>query len=377
MPFEPRSSVSLRREFVELARQEGACVRELCRRYAVSPTTAYKWLQRYAAVGAAGLQDKSRRPHTSPARSSGELEARVLGLRDEHPAWGARKLHAVLEREGLQVPAVSTVHAILKRHARIGLPGAARPAQPLQRFEHEAPNALWQMDFKGHFALGGEAGRCHPLTTLDDCSRFCLVLQACGDEKGTTVQGHLTGAFRRYGLPERMLMDNGSPWGSDAGHPFTPLTAWLIRLGIRVSHGRPYHPQTQGKEERFHRSLKAEVLAQPPPACLRRTQARFDTWREVYNCTRPHEALGMQVPAERYRPSSRTFPEVLPPIEYAPDDSVRRVQQEGWVSFRGRDVRVGRAFTGQPVALRPAPDADGLFDVFYCHQRIARVSLDA
>jgi transposase InsO family protein len=305
------------------------------------------------------------------------LEAQVLALRDEHPAWGARKLAHVLKRQGLEVPAVSTVHAILKRHARIGLPGASAPVQPLQRFEHAQPNALWQMDFKGHFALGAEAGRCHPLTTLDDCSRFCLVLQACADETGVTVQTHLTEAFRRYGMPERMLMDNGSPWGSDEGHPFTALTAWLIRRGVRVSHGRPYHPQTQGKEERFHRSLKAEVLAAPPPACLQRTQARFDAWREVYNCTRPHEALGMQVPAERYRPSSRPFEEVLPPIEYGPDDSVRQVQQQGWVSFRGRDFRVGRAFVGQPVALRPAPDADGHFDVFYCHQRIAAVSLNA
>jgi transposase InsO family protein len=247
--------------------------------------------------------------------------------------------------------------------------------QPLQRFEHEAPNGLWQMDFKGHFAL--EAGRCHPLTALDDHSRFCVLLQACADEKGLTVQGHLTQAFRRYGLPGRMLMDNGSPWGNAAGQPFTPLTVWLLRLGVRVSHGRPYHPQTQGKEERFHRTLKAEVLSGPARPCLQRTQAAFDAWREVYNCTRPHEALGMQVPASRYRPSTRAFPEALPPIEYGPDDSVRRVQAEGWLHFRGHALRVPKAFHGQPVALRPAPDVDGRFDVFYCHQRIAQVSLNA
>ena len=151
------------------------------------------------------------------------------------------------------------------------------------------------MDFKGHFALA--QGRCHPLTVLDDCSRFNLCLAACGNEQGETVQGHLRAAFRRYGLPEWIIVDNGSPWGDGPNTPYTPLGVWLLRLGIGLSHSRPYHPQTLGKDERFHRTLKAELLGGPPFGDLGHCQRAFDRWRIVYNCERPHQALDLDVPA--------------------------------------------------------------------------------
>jgi transposase InsO family protein len=261
--------------------------------------------------------------------------------------------------------------AILQRHGQIA-PEAAPQHTAWQRFEHDAPNRLWQMDFKGHFAL--LAGRCHPLTVLDDHSRFAVGLQACGDETGRTVQSRLTACFRRYGLPEALLVDNGPPWGSDAAHPYTPLTAWLRRLGVRVSHGRPYHPQTQGKDERFHRTLKAEVLGTRVLRDLAQCQRAFDRWREVYNLQRPHEALAMAVPASRYRVSPRAFPEVLPPIEYGPADLVRKVADGGELSYRNRTFRVGKAFRGYPVALRPTL-VDGVLDVFFCHQKVAQINL--
>src|SRR6266542_1835993 len=197
------------------------------------------------------------------------------------------------------------------------------------------------MDFKGHFAT--HAARCHPLTVLDDHSRFALGLLACPDQKTHTVQHRLSDIFRRYGLPERMTMDNGSPWGSNADG-FTPLTAWLIRLGIRVSHSRPYHPQTQGKDERFHRTLKLEVLRRYSFPDLNHAQSRFDIWRGTYNLERPHESLTMQVPASRYRPSPRCFPEALPSIEYDSKDLVRKVQNGGEIWFRGHPYKIGNAF---------------------------------
>ena len=217
-------------------------------------------------------------------------------------------------------------------------------------------------------------GRCHPLTVLDDHSRFAVGLEACANERGETVQARLTAVFRRYGLPERMLMDNGAPWGSDRAHPHTPLTAWLIRLGIQISHGRPYHPQTQGKEERFHRTLVAEVLRYQVFRDLVHCQAHLDQWRDVYNLQRPHQALQMAVPASRYQPSPRSFPDVLPPIEYGPDDIVRKVQAEGLISYQGRAFRLSKAFRALPVALRPTSE-DGILDVFYCHQKVARIDL--
>jgi transposase InsO family protein len=373
MPWNEVSIVLLRVEFVTLATAEGANVRELCRRYGITPRTAYKWIARFKAGGAEALADRSRRPSSCPRRSLGELEADVLRLRDRHPAWGGRKLRACLIADGATaVPAASTITAILRRHGRLD-PAATPAHRPVVRFEREAPNQLWQMDFKGHFAAG--AGRCHPLTVLDDHSRFNIGLIACSDERDETTRGHLTALFRRYGLPDRILCDNGSPWGTaGSGQRYSSLGVWLLRLGIGLGHGRPHHPQTQGKDERFHRTLKAEVIQGRPFADLAECQRRFDPWREVYNHRRPHEALNLAVPASRYRPSDRPFPEVLPVWEYGPGDQVRKVACDGTISFRGRPIDLGKAFRGEHVAVRPASD-DGLFGIFFGVHQVAQADL--
>jgi transposase InsO family protein len=372
MPWQEVSIMSLRREFVTLATTEGVSLRELCRRFGISAPTAYKWLGRYAAEGVIGLLDRSRRPKRSPTQTSQEMEDLVLGVRDAHPVWGGRKIRRrLLDRGSDLVPSASTITAILRRHDRLA-PEGSTAHRPWQRFEHPEPNQLWQMDFKGHIPLGH--GRCHPLTVLDDHSRFALGLEACGDERGETVQGHLTTLFRHYGLPDRILMDNGSPWGQDVDHPYTPLTVWLLRLGVGVSHGRPYHPQTQGKDERFHQTLKAEVLQGRLFRDLPDAQRAFDAWRPVYNFERPHEALAMATPGSRYRPSLHPFPETLPPIEYGPGDQVRKVQDGGEISWHSRAIKVGNAFRGYPVALRPTL-VDGVWDVFFCRHQIKTLDL--
>jgi transposase InsO family protein len=179
MPWQEVSVMQQRREFVQLALQEGVNRRELCRRFGISATVGYKWLERFAA-GDAELADRSRRPRESPARSGAAIEAAVLAVRDAHPAWGARKIARCLKRSGQDVPALSTVHAILQRHGRV-TPPAGTPGQPYRRFEMEAPNLLWQMDFKGWVKLS-DGSRCHPLTVLDDHSRYDLCLQACANE---------------------------------------------------------------------------------------------------------------------------------------------------------------------------------------------------
>ena len=373
MPWKEWSLMLLRREFVELAIQSEANVKQLCDRFEISRKTGYKWLKRYREAKESGLRDRSRRPQHAPGRSAVEVEARVLAVRDANPAWGARKIRTRLEAlSSGEVPAGSTIHAILRRHGRVNLSESSKH-QPWQRFEREAPNQLWQMDFKGHFALGN-GQRCHPLGMVDDHSRFALCLQACRNEQGETVQQQLTVTFRRYGLPEAMLMDNGAPWGSDRDHLHTVLTVWLLRLGVGVRHGRPWHPETQGKQERFHRSLKAEVLAGPVFGDFAKVQTRFDQWRQVYNHERPHQALGMAVPASRYQVSPRAFPEVLPGIEYSPGDIVRKVQDQGRISFHNRDFRVGTAFRGYPVAVRPTLQ-EGVFTVHFCSHQIAEIQL--
>jgi transposase InsO family protein len=372
MPWLEVSIMEQRREFVRLASQEGANRRELCRRFGIHPDTAYKWLARLAS-GEEALADRSRRPHSSPQRSAAEIEAQVLAVRDAHPAWGARKIGRVLEARGLIVPAASTIHAILSRHGRI-VPPAGAPAMACQRFEMEAPNLLWQMDFKGWIKLA-DGSRCYPLTIVDDHSRFTPCLKACGDQQSPTVQGHLTTTFQRYGLPEAFFVDNGTPWGDSSGSRWTHLRVWLLKLGVPVIYSRPYHPQGRGKNERFHRTLKAEVFALKRFESQAQVQRALDLWREVYNFERPHEALGQEVPASRYRPCARSMPAKLPLPEYDVGEIVRTVpRSKDYISFKGRLWKVPQAFRGERLAIRPR-GKDGHYAICFAAHPIATIDL--
>jgi transposase InsO family protein len=371
MPFKECSMMSQREAFCRQASEPGANIRGLCRAFGISPTTAYKWLRRYGRDGVEGLSDHSRRPVRSPRRTGDELEAAVLAMRAAQPTWGGRKLRRVLENEGLSPPAASTITAILRRHGKLDGPGAGE-RRDFVRFEHAAPNDLWQMDFKGWFGLRTE--RCHPLTVLDDHSRFALELGACADEQAVTVRARLEAVFRRHGLPRRILADNGAPWGTGGLGAHSALGVWLMDLDIGLIHGRPYHPQTQGKDERFHRTLKLELLDRTVFADLGQAQAAFDAWREVYNTKRPHEAIGLQTPAQRYRDSPRSMPAALPPPEYDAEAQVRTADAKGRIHFDGHRLYCSLAFAGRRLALRPT-DQDGLFELCYRRHLLARIDL--
>lgn len=372
MGWKESGRVSLRREFVGLALVEGANVAALCARFGVSRKTGYKWLARFREEGEAGLADRSRRPHGSPLTTPQEIERRVLEVRHEHPCWGGRKIRARLRHLGMEnVPAPSTITAILHRHGLITDEESSK-RRAFVRFERAEPNELWQMDFKGEFRMS-DGHWCFPLTVLDDHSRYSLVLQPCGNQRRPTVQGHLKAAFRRYGLPRAMLMDNGPPWGV----PCEPgvasvLAVWLMDLDIAVLHGRPYHPQTQGKEERFHRTLKLEVLQGCRFDNQQQVRQRFEPWREMYNHERPHEALEMQVPASRYRVSLRKYHTDHRPFEFDATFTVRKVTREGRIVFGDRQFFIGKAFAGKSVGLR-STGADGQWAVYYRTFRIKTI----
>lgn len=371
MPWQSRRTVDLRTEFIDLYASGQLSMSELCRRFQISRKTGYKWLRRYHDQGIVGLEDQSRVPCSQPLRTDESLESLILACRERYPDWGGRKLKRVLENEGYQgLPAPSTITEILRRQGQLRDQRHERRA--FIRFEHPFPNDLWQMDFKGHFRVGG--GRCHPLTVLDDCSRYSLCLQACADEQTPTVQAALTHTFERYGLPRRMTMDNGTPWGGGGFSRFSRLTVWLIEQGIAVGHSTPYHPQTQGKDERFHQTLAVELLGRREFDSMRCCQQAFHTWRQRYNQVRPHEALDMATPASRYEPSLRSYQPVLPAYEYGPGDQVRKVAQDETVSFMGYRVSIGQPFIGKRVAIRPTLK-DGCFTLHFCHQQIGMVNL--
>lgn len=382
MPFNTKTVMKQKQEFVLLATNKQINFSELCQRYDISRTTGYKWLKRYKTLGEQGMHEQSRKPLTSPFQTHQGIEQRIVELRLDNPAWGAKKLYKLLEAErsrGLfsgRIPARSTISCILKRY---GLISEAKSMQssPYQRFEYEYPNELWQMDFKGHFAMLNTK-RCYPLTITDDHSRFNIGLFACGDEKYGTVKDLLITAFEKYGKPDTILTDNGSPWGvagqhvEDGHRVFSSFEKWLISHHIRLIHGRAYHPQTQGKEERFHRTLKEELLSRQQYKNISDCQASFDLWRQKYNCYRPHEAIGFEVPATRYKPSLRNYENVVTEPVYQNGDMIRKVA-DGWLSFKGQYVKLGRAFSGDRVAIRPT-STDGIYEVYFYDQILRKLS---
>jgi transposase InsO family protein len=374
MPWFGGSVESQRLDFCRLVESDSdVTFTELCLRFGISRRTGYKWLKRYLAGGPEALEDLSRAPRSSPTRTSDIVEAKVLEVREEHPAWGGRKIRRrLLDLGNVDVPAPATITDILHRHNKIA-PGEPQ-AGGFVSFEADNPNDMWQMDHKGWFMCG--TGRCDPFDVLDDHSRYNLVLEACTDQQGTTVKASLTRTFTTYGIPKRMLMDNGPPWGtSQPGFRWTTLTVWLLDLGISVTHSRPRHPQTLGKDERFHKTLKLEVISTRQVwDSHQQIQKAFDRWRHTYNHERPHDSLDLDVPASRYQPSQRSMPTRIEPVDYPEGYEVRKVGAQARIQFRGGRYKIGKPFTGKHVGIIPTA-TDGVFNVVYRHQHITTIDL--
>jgi len=352
MPWNDLSVREQRRELISVI-VSGVSIAAAARRVGVSRKTASKWWGRFQTDGWDGLDDRSHARKTpSRWKTDDAMVDLVLGMREDHPTWGGRKIAARLVRDGhVGVPAASTVTAILGRNDQLDDP--LRSQRDLIRFEAAAPNDLWQMDFKGDFDLS-EGGRCYPLTIIDDHSRYALGLQAFGNQQHGTVLGALIDILGTVGTPLQILCDHGPPWGASGLARFTGLGVWLIEHGVEIIHGRPKHPQTQGKDERFHRTLKNDVLkTQTNWDNLDQVQQAFDTWKAVYNEYRPHEALAMNVPADRYQPSPRLFNPKPQPPHYPNPQQVRRTDQNGTVQWQGHTYRVGHAFDRKPVYIQP------------------------
>lgn len=371
MGWKECDQVSERREFCRLQKSGGVTMAELCRRFGVSRKTGYKWLGRWQDGNEEddSLRDQSRRPLHSPTKTKDAIESQIVALRHKHPTWGGRKLKQVLASQGVtDVPSPSSITRVLHRHGLIE-PTESGKHRAFGSFERSEPNELWQIDFKGDFSLS-RGGRCYPLTLLDDCSRYSLGVFACDNQRGLTVKHHFRTVFHRYGIPRSIYVDNGNPWGTSRERTrHSRLSSWLMRHDIEVIHGRPYCPQGRGKIERFHRTLKQEVLQERQLEDLRDAQSAFDPWRDCYNHERPHESLAMAVPASFYRPSVRRFVEVSHDYEYSDRFEVRRTNPTGQFSFRSKSYRVSDAFTEQAIGLSPTL-TDGVWDLYFCRFRI-------
>jgi transposase InsO family protein len=305
----------------------------------------------------AGIAEKSRKPHLSPWQTGAEVERRVVEVRDIYPDWGARKLQVVLGRAGIDVPR-TTIHRILLRHGRVG--SEERHPVAAQRFERGQPNELWQMDFKG--PPKGWPQPAGPLSVLDDHSRYLITLAANGSTHGALVKRTLEEAFQRCGVPDAMLMDHGTPWWSmSSAWGRTHLSLWLMRQGIRLYWSGIRHPQTQGKVERFHGSLQRALQRRGPVAG--ETQAWLDAYRWEHNHVRPHEALDMQTPATRWRPSLRRYDPQPPRWEYPEGAWVLKVDCQGKLDIQGQKWKVSKSLAGEWVQV---VRVEQRMLVFYC-----------
>jgi len=365
MPWKTMDIKEQRVRFVVAAYRREKPMAELCREFGVSRPVGYEWLRRYAQGGVEAIAEHSRRPQSSPRRKEAALEERVIELRRRYPDWGARKLRVLLREQGVELGR-NTIHRMLLRHQLVR-PEDRHEVAPL-RFERSRPNELWQMDFKGpkfwHQAVG-------PLSLLDDHSRYLIALQAVGSTRGELVREQLESAFGRCGVPEQMLMDHGTPWWSarSAGG-MTTLSLWLMRQGVQLHWSRVRHPQTQGKVERLHGELQRALL-------LRRVlipdiQVWLDEFRWEHNHVRPHEALGMERPANRWRPSERRYDPQPPRWEYPPGAHVRKVDSWGKLTIAEQQWKVSSALAGERVQLIKMGQR---VQVYFCTTLIREIDL--
>ena len=365
MPWKTMDLNEQRVQFVVAAVRREKTLGELCQEFGISRPTGRLWLGRYRELGVAGLQERSRRPQRSPRLTATRCEQQVIELRRQYPDWGARKLQWLLARQGVSL-SVSTVHRILLRHDLLTVEDRYRTAT--RRFQRNAPNELWQMDFKSPIGWGTHVG---PLSVLDDYSRYVIVLHATGSTRAELVREQLEQAFTQCGLPHAMLMDHGTPWWNTATPSgVTALTLWLMRQGVQLRWSGFRHPQTQGKVERFHGSLHRAIARRGLPPADR--QLWLDAYRHEYNYQRPHEALGMQPPATHWQPSLRRYDPHPPAWEYPTAATVVRVDIRGQLWTAGRRWFISEVLAGQSVQILPV---ENRLWVLYCNTVVRELDL--
>lgn len=373
MPWRSSSPMDLKTQFIADYLRELNTISELCREYQISRKTAYKWIDRYEADGAAGLADRSRRPHHFPQATPADVVQKLIAARRRHPSWGAKKLLKLLSRAQpkSEWPARSTACDILSRHNLVQGPRRHRlighPGKPATIIT--VPNQVWAADFKGQFKTR-DGYYCYPLTVTDGFSRYLLGCQALGSTSFATAKPVFQRLFQEFGLPERLRTDNGGPFASVSLARLSTLSAWFIRLGIVRELIEPGKPYQNGCHERMHRTLKAETTR--PPAGNRATQQRvFNAFRQEFNQLRPHEALALDTPAEHYHPSPRPYPERLPPIEYPSHFETRRVGDNGCISWRSQRVHVSLVCTHEYLGLEEVDN--GMWNVYFGSLKLGRL----
>jgi len=367
MPWKKNSDQEQRWGFVQLVMRAKICLAELCRRSGISRKTAYKWMARFKEGGRRGLRDQERAAKRVHNRPKEKWFARIRRCKRQHPGWGGPKIHWLLKRRfgRIGLPSATAIGRWLRswgltRRRRTRVRKGATLLRPALA-EARHPNEVWTVDFKGWFRTG-DGTRVEPLTVRDLASRYVLDFCLMPRQNVEAARMAFERIFRKYGMPQVIRSDNGSPFGSTGALGLTRLSAWWVKLGIRVEFIEPGHPEQNGAHEQMHRVYKAETL-NPPSASVRGQKQRTRRWCREYNYQRPDEALGMEVPADYYRKSRREMPEGKKPWKYAPGWESRLVKGNGMISLEGRSRFVGEAFEKERVGLKRMPP--GKWEVFF------------
>lgn len=373
MPWQETSCMDQRIQLIGDFQRGLMPIVELAARMGISRKTAYKWIDRYRDAGPAGLMNRSRRPESCPHATPDAVVQAILEVRRRHPRWGAKKLLRILRRRtpALEWPARSTVCDLLKRHGLVPhtrrRPPRSHPGRPLTPMT--APNVIWTADFKGQFKTR-DGQYCYPLTLVDGCSRYLLACQGLHSTTVALARPIFQRVFDQYGLPHIIRTDNGGPFATTALGRLSLLSVWWVRLGIYPELIEPAHPEQNGRHERMHRTLKAEAT-RPPSGNLAAQQVRFNRFRQEYNEDRPHEALAQETPASVYRPSSRTLPRTLPPLEYPGHFEVRLVSRNSGIRWKHHWVCVTHTLAGEYVGLEEIDD--GIWEVYFGPIKLGRM----
>lgn len=333
---------------------DGEKMAVLCREFDISRKTGYKIFERYKNTGVEGLTDRSRRPYRHANRLPFQVESLIVQLKKAHPSWGAPKIREKIRRlhSAIQLPAISTVHAVLDRHGLVtrGRRSRVHHAEGTLLTTPTQPNELWCADYKGEFMLADKR-YCYPLTITDFASRYLLCCDALATTKEMYAFTVFERAFKEFGMPLAIRTDNGVPFaGRSAFFGLSKLSVWWLRLGIGIERIKPGNPQQNGRHERMHLTLKKEAT-KPPARNFLQQQAKFDRFIECYNTERPHQALNMRYPAELYRHSPREY-RGLPPLEYPLHDRTITVTSCGRICMGRRKINLSQAFAGQDIGIR-------------------------
>lgn len=330
--------------------QDGWKVTEVAERLGVSRQSVHAWIARYEAGGLTALSDHSHRPNSCPHQIPGETEATICEMRREHPGWGPRRIEHQLARVGLDpVPSRSSIYRCLKRHGLVELRRRRKRRDEFRRFERERPMQLWQMDVMGGVLLD-DATELKIVTGVDDHSRFCIAAGLVQRATSKAVCAVLSASLARHGIPDEILTDNGKCFTGRFGpQPVEVLFDRILREnGIAHRHTAVRSPTTTGKIERFHQSVRREFLAGRSFPSLEQAQTALDAWVADYNTVRPHQALEMATPADRFRLAPIAKDHASIPVDAAEDLRgqwvLRRVGSNGYVSVDNQLFSVGNAF---------------------------------